>query len=279
MKGRRWLFITAGAVGGGILFLFFTVMFVSVRDLQGIAERFLARNGYSFRAAHFSTAFPLGIKAADLEISGESGVLLKAKELTVRLRLLPLVTGKVMFTSKAIIGVGHVRVDYSLRDGGIRIESTNVRLEDIPFFQTVADAQVRGTMRLNGNFRWKGKDAGGELRLEVKGANVSGVKLGGIALPDADYSTIQGMFRGTGGMVKLESFTFQGDGLYVRLKGDFPQATPLGTSPLNLSLELMPKPEFLEKQKFVFLLLAKYLTTPGHYEIPIRGTLAKPLIQ
>ena len=77
----------------------------------------------------------------------------------------------------------------------------------------------------------------------------------------------------------LESFTFQGEGLYARLKGYFPQATPLGDAPLNLSLELMPKPEFLEKQKFVFLLLNKYLTTPGHYDIPVRGTLAKPLLQ
>jgi hypothetical protein len=41
----------------------------------------------------------------------------------------------------------------------------------------------------------------------------------------------------------------------------------------------MPKPEFLEGQKFVFLLLTKYLTTPGHYQIPVRGTLAKPVIQ
>jgi hypothetical protein len=41
----------------------------------------------------------------------------------------------------------------------------------------------------------------------------------------------------------------------------------------------MPKPGFLESQKFVFLLLTKYLTTPGHYQIPVRGTLAKPVIQ
>jgi len=35
----------------------------------------------------------------------------------------------------------------------------------------------------------------------------------------------------------------------------------------------------MEKQKFVFLLLSKYLTSPGAYQIPIRGTLAKPAIQ
>ena len=87
------------------------------------------------------------------------------------------------------------------------------------------------------------------------------------------------MVRAGDGAIKLESFTLEGEGLYVRLKGGLPLTMPLGAAPLNLTLELMPKPEFLERQKFVFLLLTKYLTSPGHYEIPIRGTLAKPAIQ
>jgi hypothetical protein len=35
----------------------------------------------------------------------------------------------------------------------------------------------------------------------------------------------------------------------------------------------------MDKQKFVFLLLAKYLVSPGNYSIPVRGTLAKPLFE
>jgi type II secretion system protein N len=58
-----------------------------------------------------------------------------------------------------------------------------------------------------------------------------------------------------------------------------PVTTPLGDAPLNLTLELMPKPAFLERQKFVFLLLAKYLISPGNYRIPINGTLARPAIE
>jgi len=279
MKGRRWLLFTAGAVGAIFIFLILMLVFVPDHELQGIAERMLEREGYSLRARQFGKVFPLGIKAVDLEIAGERGVLLKAKEATVRIGLLRLMTGKLLFTCRAVIGDGHIGVEYSPRNQDIHIESSGVRLEDIPFFQTVADARVKGDLRLNGSVGGKGKAAHGELRLEVKGANVSGVKIGDMALPDADYSLIQGMFREKGGVVMLDSFTFQGEGLYVRLKGDFPQATPFGDAPLNLSLELMPKPEFLEKQKFVFILLNKYLTTPGHYDIPVRGTLVKPLLQ
>jgi hypothetical protein len=40
----------------------------------------------------------------------------------------------------------------------------------------------------------------------------------------------------------------------------------------------MPKPEFLDKQKLVFMLLAKFAVSPGVYRLPITGTLLKPAI-
>jgi type II secretion system protein N len=281
MKARRWLFVAAGTAGAIVLFLFLTLFLVPDREYKELAARLLEREGYTLRAARFGLAFPLGIKAVDLEIANDNGPLLKARKAAVRLRLLPLMTGKVTFGYRVDIGAGQISGDFSPRNGEIRIEASGIRLEDLPFFQTVTGAYVKGDTRLSGSLtgKEKGKEPGGELRLEIKAANVSGVKIGEIPLPDADYSTVQGMIRRKGNVFTLESFTLQGEGLYVRLKGDFPLATPPGNAPLNLTLELMPKPEFLEKQKFVFLLLAKYLVSPGSYQVPIRGTLAKPLIQ
>jgi type II secretion system protein N len=107
---------------------------------------------------------------------------------------------------------------------------------------------------------------------------MTGLKISGVPLPDADYPEVQGVLRAGSGTITLTSFTLQGEGIYSRIKGDMPLVGTLGAAPLNLTIELMPKPEFLEKQKFVFLLLAKYLATPGHYEIPLRGTLSSPRI-
>jgi type II secretion system protein N len=115
--------------------------------------------------------------------------------------------------------------------------------------------------------------------MEAKELDLRGVKISGTQLPDASYRTMQGMLRIAGGRTNLESVTLQGDGLYVRLSGDLPTGVSPAATPLNLKLELMPKPEFLESQKFIFLLLAKYTVTPGHYQLPIRGTLASPSLQ
>ena len=86
------------------------------------------------------------------------------------------------------------------------------------------------------------------------------------------------MVRVSDGKARLESFTIEGDGLYMRLSGDVPSGADAASSPLNMTLEIMPKPEFLEKQKLVFMLLAKFMTAPGVYTVPIRGTLLKPTI-
>lgn len=279
MRLRRLLSIGAGIIGALFLLLVLTVCFIPGRELQALAARALQQEGYTLRAARFGKAFPLGVKGTDLEIADDRGLLLSAREATIRLQLLPLLTGRVTLAGEAVIGNGRAAGEYSPLSGDTRIDMTDIRLEELPFIQTVTGARATGSARLQGRFRAKGKGAGGELRLEIREANVSGVRIGGVPLPDADYKRVQGMVRASGGIIALESFTLEGEGLYVRLKGDFPSANPLGAAPLNLTLELMPKPEFLEKQKFVFLLLAKYLTTPGRYEVPIRGTLARPLIQ
>ena len=277
MTPRRWLYMAAGIPAALILILILTICFIPARQLQGVIVRGLASEGYTFRAARFNKAFPLGFTAGQLEIGNERGPLLKADILTLRLKILPLLVGDLKVTGQARIGSGRIEGTWSRRNGG-DIHAQGVQLEDIPFFPTVTGASAKGVMQIEAIMRGRQATARGEIKLDVKEAELAGIRIGETPLPDASYRQIQGMLRLAGGKAVLESFTLQGEGLYVRLKGDIPIANPLGNSPLNLTLELMPKPDFLERQKFVFLLLTKYLTSPGHIEIPVKGTLAQPAL-
>jgi len=137
---------------------------------------------------------------------------------------------------------------------------------------------IKGYLSAEGAFgNLRGK-ASGYLKLSVRGAEARGIKIGDMPLPDSEYHTVQGMVKLASGKAVIESFSLQGEGLFIRLSGDFPLGPPPSATPLNLTLELMPKPDFMEKQKFVFLLLAKYIASPGAYRIPVRGTLAHPSI-
>lgn len=131
---------------------------------------------------------------------------------------------------------------------------------------------------MTGNVQTRKNQPEGDLQLEVRAAELAGVKVGAMPLPDATYRQIRGALSIEKGRAQLKSFTLDGEGIYVRLKGDSTLANPLGNSPLNLTMEMMPQPAFLDKQKFVFLLLTKYQTSPGAFTIPIHGTLAHPSI-
>lgn len=276
---RRISLIAGSILAFFLFFLLLSVILVPASELEALAGRALAREGYTFSSASFGKAFPLGIKAHGVEIGDSRGALLRLDEASVKLRLLPLLAGRVSFPCRVRVGVGEITGEVSpQRNGETRLDIRGVRLEDLPFFAT-AGAQAKGELRGEGIFRGQGAAAQGEARLEAKGVELAGVKIGGVPLPDATYETVRGAVKLSNGKAVLESVTFQGEGIFARLSGDFPITTPPGAAPLNLTLELMPKPEFLARQQSVFLLLVKYQDTPGHYRIPIRGTLARPVMQ
>jgi len=265
--------------GGAILFILLTALFVPADVLLNAANRSLAQYGLKIGAVSFSKSLPLGIKGTGITLSSESGELLKVGKGRLSLDLLPLLTGELSLSIDAEIGSGTFVSSISLlRAPAIHMAVKNVRLEDVPFFQTVAGMKAGGILSAKVETSGVVSKAKGYIQLEVQGAELSGVKIGEIPLPDASYRTVQGMIRISGGKGTIESFTLQGDDLYVRLKGGLPFADPLPATPLDLSLEIMPKPALLEKQKLVFLLLLKYQDAPGHYLLPVKGTLGKPQV-
>jgi len=265
------------AVGGGILFLFLTIFLIPAGTMLSAANRGLSQYGLKLSAASFGKSFPLGVKGKGITLSSEAGELLKIRKGRLSLEMLPLLAGKVALSIDAEIGSGTLNSSISiLRSPSTRMEVKNIRLEDIPFFQTVAGMKAGGILSAKVESSGVVSKANGSVRLEIQGAELSGIKIGAMPLPDSSYRLVQGMIRINGGQGVIESFTLQGEDLYVRLKGGLPLADPLAATPLDLSLELMPKPSLLEKQKLVFLLLLKYQDTPGHYQIPVKGTLGKP---
>lgn len=280
MTTRRILLTGGGAVVGFLLIVVFTLLLIPSREIEGAVSRLFVREGYAFSAARFGKAFPFGVAARGVSLAGGRGELLRFDRARARIALFPLLTGRVVVAFDATAGSGRLAGEYDLRKAsGGHIEVRGVRLEDVPFFRTVTGTEAKGLLSLDLTLRGSGPAVTGELKLEVKGADLRGMKIGETLLPDAGYETVRGLIRLGGRRAVIESFTLQGAELYTRLKGDFPLATPIGAAPLNLTLELMPKPAFLDRQQLVFALLAKYLVTPGHYQLPVRGTLAKPLLQ
>ena len=276
---RRIVLTIGGSAAGLLLFIFLTILFIPASALLKTANRALAQHGLTLSAIRVGKALPLGITGEGITLSSASGELLTISRGSLYFELLPLLTGKARISTSATIGSGSLRASFTAgRAVATSINLKNIRLEDIPFFKNVAAVKASGI--LSGSVETTGAiaRAKGAIKLEVQGAEVSGIKIGEMPLPDAAYRTVQGMIRIDGGKGVIESFTLQGDDLYARLKGALPLADPLPATPLELSLELMPKPALLERQKLIFLLLLRFQDSPGHYQIPVKGTLGKPQV-
>ena len=261
-----------------VLFLLFSYLLFPTGRIDAVLAEVLFRQGLTLAPAVHKTLLP-GLAWDNLLLSSEQGALLRCERLQIRALLLPLLAGRAVVSGGAEIGKGRLDARYALNGkAALDLDADGISLADIPFFKSVLGAHAAGTLWSQGKLQRGAKGLSGDLKLEIKNLEFSGVKLGAFPLPDAANLKSQGMVRVTDGKARLESFTLEGDGIYMRLSGDLPTGASAGVTPLAMSLEIMPKPEFLEKQKLVFMLLAKFMTSPGVYTVPIKGTLLKPQI-
>ena len=275
---RRLIQIAAYLAAGGFLLGVFTYLLFPMGRVNAVINQQLAAQGLTLTPGAHKTILP-GLAWNDLLLSSDRGALLRCERLKLQLGLLSLLKGRVTVAAAASIGSGRLDLEYGVTGKkALELHADGISLAAVPFFKTVLGAKAGGSLWSEGSVTRGPQGLNGELKLEIRQLEFSGVKLGAFPLPDAANLRSQGMVRVTNGNVRLESFTLQGEGIYMRLSGDIPSGANAANAPLNLVLEIMPKPEFLEKQKLVFMLLARFAASPGVYRLPIRGTLLKPEI-
>lgn len=263
------------------LFLFICCVyaFLPIGRINEVIGRSLSEAGLSLTPAAHKTLLP-GLAWKTPLLSSGQGPLVSFARLEARPLLSRLLTGRFAVGAHAVQDAGgRLSLEYSWRGSSrVLLGAEQLQLKEIPFFKTVLGGGVSGILQGEGFAETGSQGWDGEFRVEMTDLEYSGVKMGGIALPDAAGLRSKGMVRVAGGRARLESFTLQGEGVYMRLSGDLPAGGNPATAPLNLTLEIMPKPDFLERQKLVFLLLAKFMASPGVYRIPITGTILNPHI-
>jgi type II secretion system protein N len=265
-------------LAGLALFIVCVYLFFPSRRINAFIDQALATQGLTLTPAVHKTLLP-GLAWDNALLSSQQGPLLRFDRLSVRPLLLKLLTGRIVLGSTATLGGGRMGLEQKISGRQtVLVSAGRLALGEMPFFKTVLGASFDGSLWSEGLVTQGPQGWSGELKLEISRLEFSGIRLGAFPLPDAANLNSKGMIRVTDGKARLESLTLQGDGIYMRLSGELPAGMNADAAPLDLVLEIMPKPEFLEKQRLVFLLLARFMASPGVYRVPIRGTLLKPEI-
>jgi len=261
-----------------MLFLVSIYLFFPSRRINAAIDQTLSSQGLSLTPAAHKTVLP-GLGWDNALLSSRQGPLLRFDRVSARPLLLRLLTGRAVLGSAASLGAGRMNLVYTMSgEQQVQVSVDSLALADMPFFKTVLGARVGGSLWSEGLVTRGPQGWNGELKVEISRLEFSGIRMGAFPLPDAANLSSKGMVRITNGKARLESLTLQGEGVYMRLSGELPLGINADTAALELLLEIMPKPEFIEKQRLVFLLLTKFMASPGVYRVPIKGTLLKPEI-
>lgn len=265
-------------VSSGIVFVVLMYLFFPLDRINAALESRLALQGLQLSPPARKSLLP-GLYWERSTLSSSQGALLNFDHLSLHPDWQQLLLGVFALSSRMALGSGTMGLSYGVTGSKLLdLKIHDMNLEEIPLFKTVLGARAGGSLWSEGSVVRGKNGVSGDIKIEIKTLSLAGVKLGLFPLPDVSGLKAQGMVRITAGKGRLESLTLQGEGIYMRLSGDLPSGGSAMTAPINLSLEIMPKPEFLEKQKLVFMLLAKFAASPGVYQIPVRGTLLKPEI-
>jgi len=272
---RSNMLITCAALVTGCLFLPLLVwQMIPDQAIRQFLTRTLASQGFSLQARQLGTTFPIGLKATGLSIGDDVTSYLAMDRVTMQLRLLPLFTGKLAVNLESRIGTGTASAAVTLypRTQGTLFVN-NLDIASIPAATNAIEGSIKGTLNLEAAFRQTSGSVTGEAKLRINSLALSGAKVSAMPLPDLTVPETRGLLKLNGPAIDITNLAMQADGIYLRLSGKLP-LTP--AAPLNLTLELMPSAELLERQKSVFLIMFPYLTAPGHYRLPISGTLSSP---
>ena len=192
-----------------------------------------------------------------LSAKGDTG-LLYLEDIRVALNVASVFRFNPEIEFSAVVSGGDIAGTAGL-DGTVHLEARGVELSGLGLENLLTGLRAGG--RADMTFKMQG--GRGEAKFAVEEMRFAPYKYLAFTLPLELFSKARGLVLIEGGLVTVESVTFEGDGIFARARGN------LGKGSMDLTLELMPSRQ-LEASQFYFSMLRRFQVTPGHYSIPIK---------
>jgi type II secretion system protein N len=288
---KRLHFFLVVIVSGAILFSL-TILILFPADLiEGALQNSVAeKTGLTVRTASFERVFPFGVEARGVRVArpgappGGSGPVPEVvfiDRLTVRLKPLSVLTGSIRSRISGSIMDGTFGGIITLKRAGVRadVEFDGIALERIPALRS-AGVGIKGSIRGRVGVGI-GPSGCPEGTIEAKGLDLEsgGLKVLGVPLPFGRINDtgLELELQEAGCVARLKGLWIEGSGMTARLSGEIRLTGPLGGSPIDLLLEIIPKGEKATEVENLFF-LAPYKRSANYYSIHVKGTVGRPRI-
>jgi type II secretion system protein N len=294
---KRLHFFLVVIVSGAILFSLTILIFFPADLIEGVLQNSVAENtGLTVRTAYFERVFPFGVEARGVRVAGAGAppgappgasgpipAVVFMDRLTVRLKPLSVLTGSIRSRISGSIMDGAFNGIITLKRGGGRadVEFDGIAIERIPALKS-AGVGIKGSVR--GRIGVSvGPSGCAEGTIKAKGLDLEGggLRVLGFPLPFGEINDAGIELELTedahGCVARLKGLWIEGSGMTARLSGEIRLVSPLGGSPIDLVLEVIPKGEKATEVEDLFF-LAPYKRSANYYSINVKGTVGMPRI-
>lgn len=231
------------------------------------------KTGLALESASSSTVFPFGFELKDARLSDSNGRgIARLDSVRADLMLRGILSGLRMdFKGAAGEGTVEGSFRYWLFGSSIDMESRDI---DFRYIEALGPAGVKVEGSFDGRFsvRSAGGCPKGFARMEGSDLRNAEFRLRGIPLSfgDIEEAGLSADLRNCS--VFLNGLWVEGDKASLRLQGSIKPLTPLASSPVDLTLEIVPHAELLQNN-YLLAFIEAYRKSANFYSIPVRGTL------
>ena len=283
------LFIAAGVLFIAVLLFLITFFFAFPTSLieSWLETELNKKTGLVFSIEGFQKKFPLSFEMKKVKAiyAGDENPLFYINNIHGRLFPSSLLSGNIRINVYGDVGDGNISEDIIIKFGGIALNTIaeNIGLKDIPYLNSVGfhSGVVNGHGQAtisNGISQGisQGKCIAGFIKADGEDIDISRLRIQGLIMP---FEVIEKM----GVTAKMEECKLKLNGLWLegkefsaRLQGIVNVSSPFKNSPIDLLLEITPKPQLIKNDTILFL-IKDYRKSINFYSIPIKGTIGNPV--
>ncbi|HEX8949585.1 MAG TPA: type II secretion system protein GspN, partial [Dissulfurispiraceae bacterium] len=150
------------------------------------------------------------------------------------------------------------RVELLRGKGETDIKVDGMSMEKVPFFEEIG---MGGSGTLAGTLKMLGGT--GSMKFSIKDLRFDSGTLFGIPIAPDMFRIARAALTIQGGVLRIDSFSLEGSGVYARIKGNIAGGKP------DLTLEIMSDSPAADLAPSLAL-LDNYRISPGYYVIPVK---------
>jgi len=238
-------------------------------DLAGLAARSLEHStgvAFDFTGARKTLLPGFSAEAVEMEVSGRRFT--PVSPVTVRLQPLRLFSGASSFRLCGKIGGGPFSGTAGVR-GKTPFLELDLREASVTPFLEAYGLTGQGHLQIEGGF----SGGTGEFRIDIPDLQIAPEGLLSF-VPVDRFRSLNGLIRFSNKGLEIPGIEVRGEGLHARIEGNI-----RSDGKLDLDLHVFPDADFVRDNSLLLTGMNKYRESPDHYRVPIRGTMARPVVR